>query len=134
MPTSHAILQAVMNATPDAIFVKDLEGRYILVNVAAARFIGRPAADIVGKHDVDVYPEETARAFMEADRHVLSTGEPHTFEGVAVGDGVTQNYLVTKSPYRDAEGHIIGLFGISRDVTHRKRAEEALKHAELEQQ
>jgi PAS domain S-box-containing protein len=124
---SSDILQAVIEATPDAIFVKDLEGRYVLVNDAAARFLGRSPAEIVGKHDLELYPEDTARQFIEDDRQVLATGEPRAFEGVATGkDGITQAYLVTKGVYRGADGRILGLFGISHDITELQRANESL--------
>ena len=124
---SSDILQAVIEATPDAIFVKDLEGRYMLVNDAAARFLGRSPADIVGKKDFELYPEETARQFIEDDRRVLATGLPQAFEGVATGkDGAKQAYLVTKGVYRDADGRILGLFGISHDITELQSANESL--------
>src|SRR3989454_1903252 len=128
IPYSYDILQAVIEATPDAIFVKDLDGRYVLVNEAAARFIGKSPADIIGKHDLELYDEETARQFIEADRHVLATGQPQAFEGVATGEAGTQAYLVTKGVYRDKTGQILGLFGISHDITDLQRAHEALAH------
>jgi PAS domain S-box-containing protein len=128
IPNSFDILQAVIEATPDAIFVKDLEGRYVLVNEAAARFIGKSPADIVGKHDLELYPEEDARRFIEADLHVLTTGEPQAFEGVATGEAGTQAYLVTKGVYRDKNGQTLGIFGISHDITELQLAHETLEH------
>src|SRR6059058_6390270 len=130
IPYSYDILQAVIEATPDAIFVKDLDGRYVLVNEAAARFIGKSPADIIGKHDLELYDETTARQFIEADRHVLATGQPQAFEGVATGEAGTQAYLVTKGVYRDKTGQILGLFGISHDITDLQRAHEALERSE----
>jgi len=128
IPNSSDILQAVIEATPDAIFIKDLDGRYVLVNEAAARFIGKSPAEIVGKNDFELYPEEDARAFVEADRQVLATGEPQAFEGVATGQGGThQTYLVTKGVYRDKDGRIVGVFGISHDITELQEAHETLK-------
>ena len=56
LPNSYDILQAVIEATPDAIFVKDLEGRYVLINEAFARFLNRSPADIVGKNDLNCTP------------------------------------------------------------------------------
>jgi PAS domain S-box-containing protein len=117
----------VIEATPDAIFVKDLAGRYVLVNEAAARFLGKSPADIVGKHDLEIYPEETARQFIEADERVMATGEPQAFEGVATGEVGRQAYLVTKGVYRDKDGQVLGLFGISHDITELQLAREALE-------
>jgi len=126
IPNSYDILQAVIEATPDAIFVKDLEGRYVLVNEAAARFLGKSPSEIVGKHDLELYPEETARRFIEDDRYVLSTGKPHAFEGVATSETGTQAYLVTRGVYRDKDGQILGSFGISHDITELRLAHETL--------
>jgi PAS domain S-box-containing protein len=128
IPNSFDILQAVIEATPDAIFVKDLDGRYVLVNEAAARFLGRRPADIVGKHDLELYPEETARRFIEDDQQVLATGEAQSFEGVATSALGTQAYLVTKGVYRDRDGRILGLYGISHDITELREAQVTLEH------
>jgi PAS domain S-box-containing protein len=127
IPNSFDILQAVIEATPDAIFVKDLDGRYVVVNAAAARFLGRTAEEIIGKRDLELYPEETARRFIADDRQVLAAGTPLVFEGVAQGDIGTQAYLVTKGVYRDDQGRIQGLFGISHDITELRRAHESLE-------
>jgi PAS domain S-box-containing protein len=128
LDNSSDILQAVIEATPDAIFVKDLDGRYVLVNQAAARFVGRAPEAIIGKRDHELYPEETARQFIEDDRQVLRTGIARAFEGVATGkDGTRQAYLVTKGVYRDAQGKILGLFGISHDITELRQAHETIE-------
>jgi PAS domain S-box-containing protein len=128
IPNSFDILQAVIEATPDAIFVKDLNGRYVLVNEAAARFLGRRPADIVGKHDLELYPEETARRFIEDDQQVLASGRAQSFEGVATSDYGTQAYLVTKGVYRDTDGQNLGLYGISHDITELREAQATLEH------
>ena len=127
IPNSFDILRAVIEATPDAIFVKDLEGRYVVVNAAFARFVGRHYDDIVGKNDLELYPEDTARRFIADDREVLAAGVPLSFEGVASSETGTQAYLVTKGVYRDASGSIRGIFGISHDVTELRTANEALE-------
>jgi PAS domain S-box-containing protein len=128
-PNSDQILRAVIDATPDAIFVKDLDGRYVLVNDAFARFIGLSPERIIGKRDLELYPEETARGFLEADRQVLATGQAQSFEGIATGDGGRQQaYLVTKGVCRDKDGQVIGLYGISHDITDLREAHETLEH------
>ena len=127
IPNSFGILQAVIEATPDAIFVKNLDGRYVVVNAAAARFLGRPPEEIIGKHDFELYPEETARRFIADDQQVLAAGTPLSFEGIATSATGTQAYLVTKGVYRDGAGEILGIFGISHDVTELRQANDALE-------
>jgi PAS domain S-box-containing protein len=127
LPNSFDILQAVIEGTPDAIFVKDLEGRYVVVNAAAARFLGRAPAEIIGRHDLELYPEDTARRFMTDDQQVLAAGQPIAFEGVAQSPHGAQAYLVTKGVYRDRDGRVLGTFGISHDVTELRQANDALE-------
>jgi PAS domain S-box-containing protein len=126
IPSSN-ILHAVIDATPDAIFVKDLDGRYVVVNAAFARFIGKTPEDIVGRNDFELYPEVDARAFVEADRQVLASGGPQAFEGVATGESGPQTYHVTKGVYRDRDGNILGVYGISHDITELQQAHETLE-------
>ena len=119
------VMRAIIEGTPDAVFVKDLEGRYLLVNTSCARFIGRPAEEIIGRVDTDLYPPDTARQFMEADREVLASGQTRVFEGAAEGEGGGRAiYRVTKGVVRDAAGRTVGLFGISHDLTDLRAAEE----------
>jgi PAS domain S-box-containing protein len=131
IPNSFDILYAVIEATLDAIFVKDLDGRYVLVNAAFCRFIGKPHSDIVGKNDYELYPDVDARAFVEADRQVLAAGKPQVFEGVATGQGgQPQTYLVSKGVYRDKDGRSLGVFGISHDITELREAHENLERTQ----
>src|SRR5215467_1163602 len=127
IPNSSDILEAVMQATPDAIFVKDLDGCYVLVNEAFARFLGKSPDEIIGKHDLELYDEATAKRFIDDDREVLAAGRPRTFEGLASGEAGVQAYLVTKGVYRDRDGRILGLYGISHDITELKKATATLE-------
>src|SRR5438477_3591856 len=127
LPNSLEILQAVIDATPDAIFVKDLEGCYLIVNEAAAGFLGKSPDEIVGKNDLELYPEATARQIIEDAQKVLAAGTALTFEGVATSALGTQAYLVTKGVYRNKHGKIAGVFGISHDMTELRQAQESLE-------
>jgi PAS domain S-box-containing protein len=123
-PGSVGILEAILEGTSDAVFAKDLEGRYLLVNSTCAKFIGKPKEQIIGRSDFELYPPETARRFVEADKLVIASGGTQVFEGLATGAGGTQDFRVTKGVVRDRGGRVVGLFGISHDMTERRRAEE----------
>jgi PAS domain S-box-containing protein len=127
IPNASDILLAVIDATPDAIFVKDLEGRYVLANRAAARFVGRTPDQVIGRHDFELYPEETAKRFVQDDKSVLDSGTARSFEGVATSSSGTQAYLVTKGVYRDKDGNILGIYGISHDITELRHAQDSLE-------
>jgi PAS domain S-box-containing protein len=121
---SDALLRSVMDGITDAVFVKDRDGRYLLMNPAGASFLGRTVADVIGRQDDELFSPETARRIREEDQKVLTTGEPKTFEEAATVGEVTRTFLTTKAPYRDARGNLLGLIGIAVDVTDRIRARE----------
>jgi PAS domain S-box-containing protein len=125
-----ALLQAVMDGVPDAIFVKDREGRYLLFNAAAARFVSKPSAEVLGRDDTELFDPDSARAIMQRDRRVMSSGTAEEEEETITAAGVTRTYSARKGPYRDATGAVIGLIGVSTDITERKRVELALRESE----
>jgi two-component system, cell cycle sensor histidine kinase and response regulator CckA len=130
LQSANAILQAVIEGTSDLVFVKDLEGRYLLVNSAVARNAGRTQAEILGKDDRALFPPELAESFREDDRKVVRTGEGHTFEEHVTSGALARTLLTTKTPYRDASGTIIGIIGICRDITEHKQSEEAMRRTQ----
>ncbi|QLH76503.1 PAS domain S-box protein [Halosimplex rubrum] len=123
-------LEAIVENTEDPIYIKDREGRYRFVNEAAAENFGKPPAAITGMSDDDLFDEETAADILSDDRRVVETGEPVSREVVRPIDGEERVYLDYKYPYRDEDGEIIGLMGISRDITERKAAEKKLRDRE----
>ncbi|MGB8169625.1 MAG: PAS domain S-box protein [Chthoniobacteraceae bacterium] len=125
-----ALLRAVADGTPDAVFVKDREGRYLLFNKGAAQLVGRSVEDVLGRDDMQLFAPEEARELMESDRRVMESGEARMAEEVLTAGDVTRTYLATKAPYRDSKGNVIGLIGISRDITPRKEIEAALALSE----
>ena len=127
LPRSRTLLEAFSEGVSDPIYVKDLQGRYLLFNSAAARIARRPAADVLGQDDRFLYPPDEARVIMEGDRLVIANGMLRTYEErLTGGDGTPRHYLSTKGPLRDEQGRVIGLWGIAHDITERKQAELAL--------
>ena len=124
------LLKAVADGTTDAIFVKDQDGKYLLANSATARFVGRADGDVVGRSDAELFDPDSARRVAMQDRQVMTAGAAETNVEVLTTAGVTRTYLATKAPYRDEDGAVIGVIGISRDVTELKRSEESLQASE----
>ena len=126
-----ALLRGITEGTTDAVFVKDLKGRYLMINSAGAALIGRSVEEVLGKDDSELLSPDTGPAVMELDRRVVASGITQTYEERAAGTGgVSRLYLATKGPYRDAHGEIAGLLGICRDITARKRAEEEIRQSQ----
>ncbi|CAG0996881.1 partial Aerobic respiration control sensor protein ArcB, partial [Rhodocyclaceae bacterium] len=122
-----SLLDAIVAGSTDAIFAKDADGRYLVFNHEAERATGRTAAEVIGLDDTVLFPPEQAAMVMANDRKVMTEGHTVNFtETLQTAAGVSV-YLATKGPLRDADGRIVGMFGISRDITERARAEEVLR-------
>jgi PAS domain S-box-containing protein len=127
-----ALLEAVIQSSQDAIFAKDLHGRMLLANPTMVGFLGKPAEQILGKTDFEFLPDKAqARQTMANDRRVFETGEPiEAEELVSSEDGTVAVWHAAKALVRDASGRAIGLLGISRNITERKRDNEAVLASE----
>ena len=120
------MLVAIANASSDAIFAKDSQGRYLLFNPAASRFVGKPEEEALGHDDRDLFPADQAEMLMAAGRRVMESGQTETSEEVLDTPEGMKVFLATKGPLRDELGRTFGIFGISRDITARKNAEALL--------
>lgn len=120
------LLRSVVEGTTDAVFVKDLDGKYLLVNAAAAQFMGRSVEEVLGRDDTEMFDAIEAESLMANDRAIIAAGKAVTLEEKLTSEGQTRTYQATKAPYLDTTGKPIGLIGIGRDVTEVKRVESAL--------
>jgi two-component system, cell cycle sensor histidine kinase and response regulator CckA len=123
---TYGMLEAVIEGTTDDVFVKDVEGRFIALNGRAARTLGHPREEVIGRLLHEVLPQQMADMMAETDRLILERGTVETFEEVVSVDGQSHVLLTTKGPYRDRDGTLLGTFGIARDITARKAQEEEL--------
>lgn len=122
--------QAILHGTTDGIFLKDLDGRYLLVNPSTARRLGTTIDGALGKHDDDFFPAPIAARFCASDREVLTSGQQVQIEEELLIDGRRHSFLILKSPYRDIAGNLQGVIGIARDITELKQTIEALRKSE----
>jgi PAS domain S-box-containing protein len=125
------LLQTLMDNLPDRIYFKDRQNRFLRNNRAhLQRFHLQDPAQAVGKTDFDFFAEEHARQACSDEQEVIRTGQAFTKEEKETWlDGSVTWALSTKMPLRDHTGQIVGTFGISRDITGRKQAEEAMERA-----
>lgn len=128
LKASEERLRAIIEHTSDAIYAKDHDGRLILANPAEAAIFGLSVDELIGKRDTELVDAESIAKIREHDRMVLETGEVRTVEESGVIDGIERIFSSTKFPFRAADGRIIGVAGISREITSHKQMERALQH------
>lgn len=127
LQTNRKLLQTIINNAIDAIFIKDLEGKYILINEASEKAIGKSSEEVIGKDDTFLYPAEEAQMIKSLDKQVIETETSHTFEEeVTLADGKKHIFHVIKCPMFDDFGKITGMFAIARDITEYKKKDEQL--------
>jgi len=125
-------LETILNTIPDRIYIKDRQSRFIKINAALAKRLGVASPELaVGRTDFDFMPPEKAREFQRDEQRILQSGEPliNKTEKQILPDGQSMWTSTTKVPLRDAEGKIIGLVGINRDITELVRTEDALRQS-----
>jgi PAS domain S-box-containing protein len=122
------LLRAITEGTTDAIYAKDMQGRYLMINTAGANFVGKTPTEIIGHDDTALFMPGDASRTMAIDRRVRESGETLSVESPAQAARVQRIYQSTKGPLRDHTGQIIGVFGVSRDITERKQSELTLQH------
>ncbi len=136
LSTERHLLEVLLTGLPDAVFIKDKAGCFLLANQVIAQWLGCTPASLRGRHDFDYYPAEFVAAYRKDEEAILSTGMPliNKEEVLRTTDGRELFLLTTKLPYKNPSGEIVGIIGICRNVTLRKEYDVQMKlaHAEIE--
>jgi PAS domain S-box-containing protein len=123
------LLRTLLDNIPDSIYFKDSKGRFLRSSMAQAKRFGlSDPAQAIGKTDFDFFTKEHAQEAFIDEEQIIQTGQPliGMEEHSPLADGTERWVSTSKLPLRDNEGNIVGTFGISREITERKRAEQAL--------
>ncbi|WP_129674388.1 PAS domain S-box protein [Candidatus Chloroploca sp. Khr17] len=126
-------LSMLLQTIPDLVWLKDLQGVYVLCNPAFERFVALPKDDVIGKTDAVLFSAEQAAFFRENEMAVIAAGRPSTNEAwvTCVADGRDYLFRTIKTPMYDRAGGLIGVHGIARDITALHETQAALRESEL---
>jgi len=123
-------LITILESSNDAIFSKNLAGEYLFVNKACEAFIGKTAAELIGKTDNDIFPFEAAETIRALDKKVMASRESISTEECFGIKGNESWYYATISPAFSSQGDLVGVIGISRNMTEYRRTQEELWNSE----
>ncbi|MCM8611428.1 CHASE domain-containing protein [Accumulibacter sp.] len=132
LAASEGRLQAFFDNAASLVWIKDLQGRFLVVNRHTEAVLGLPRERLLGRTVAEIFPQAEAAAFSSNDRQALEAGRCLEFEESARLDDGLRTYLSVKFPLRDAGGRIDALGAICTDISDRKEAEESLR-ASLEE-
>ena len=130
LQTERLLLRTVIDNIPDSIYCKDIDGRKTLANPTELKLLGaKSAGEVLGKTDFDFYPEEIAAGFFADDQLVIKKREPvlNREEYLLDEQGNKKWLLTSKIPMKDEKGDVIGLVGIGRDITERRKFAQEIK-------
>ncbi len=125
-----ALLEAIAQSASDAIYAKDLDGRYVFCNRAAAEFVGRSVEEVLGRTSEELFGSEAAKRISEDDRKAARGELKGAFEETLPSAHGLVHLLTTKGPLVDAEGTLLGILSVSRDVMAMRQAQRALRESE----
>ncbi len=127
----RSLLRSIIESLPAHIYAKDKESRFIACNATVALCMGTTPPEAIGKTDFDFYPREMAAGFYADEQALIRSGQSLIEREELVLDqttGIMRHFATSKVPFRDDAGNIIGIIGIGRDITERKRADERIRY------
>lgn len=125
-----ALIKHLIEGFSDPIYIKDAAGRYVLVNSALSSLTGLSNEQVVGRDDIDLFGPEVGDRMRDADRRIIASGIPQTYEESIHARDYKRQFLTTKVPYIDGDSNVRGLMGIARDITPYKWAEASSRNNE----
>ncbi|MGE9743831.1 PAS domain S-box protein [Bdellovibrio bacteriovorus] len=124
------LLRMFLQSSPAIVYVKDLQGRYLLVSPTFENLVGKRSVELVGKTDAQIFGVEDARRFSDSDNQLIQEQQPRSYEEkLTFHDGSQKYYLSEKFPLRDEDGHLIAIAGVSTDITELHRYQQELERA-----
>ncbi len=131
LKTNEAWLHAIIDHLPSSVVLKSCNGQYLMVNNYFEKISGRPAEEVIGRTDIEIFPPEIGKVIMDKDKETIEKGVPTRFEWqLPHFDGTQHSYLITKVPIHDEEGKVFALVVLSTDITDRKQAEDLVRKNE----
>ncbi len=128
----RSLLRTLIDNVPDYIYVKDRNHTFLVANTALARRMGAARSEeLLGKSDADYYPNDVAADYARAEREIMDSGQAviNREESTLDASGQTIWLLTSEVPFSDAAGNVLGLVGIGRNITLRRKAEDELVKA-----
>lgn len=118
LTTSYQLLKLIADAISDPIYIKDRNSRFLMSNVALGKALGVPPERLIGNTGAEQLPKEVFDKILADDGRIMGRGTPHQYEEtVLLPSGDRRRYFTTKIPFRDNDGTVVGLVGVSRDIT-----------------
>lgn len=117
------LLDAIAEGSTDVIYAKDAAGRYLFANREFSRVVAKTRAEVLRRDDTAIFQPVDAERLMDSDREVINAGQVVTSEETLRTIGGIRTFLTTRGPLHDAQGRVIGIFGVARDITEHKQQE-----------